>query len=71
MKDSWCAPIYYHGKQLSGGAARNVLISRSGGMDAIITKVATQVYNEAMFAANTADGGKIIQMPKRTKTATA
>lgn len=56
MKDSWCKRIHYRGKQLSGGAARNVLISRSGGMDAIINKVATQVYNAAVFAANTADG---------------
>lgn len=65
MKDSWCSPIYHKGKRLAGGAARNVLISRAGGMDAIINKVATMVYNEALSAANTADGGNILQMPRK------
>ena len=65
MSDSWCESLYYKGQKLSGGAARNVRISQSGGMDTIISNIAIQAWNAATSNANKADGGKVIQMPKR------
>ena len=67
MKDSWCSSLHYKGKKLSGGAARNVRISSYGGMDKIIEDVAIQILNKATLAANQAENGKIIQMPKQRK----
>lgn len=67
MNDSWCERLYYKGKYIFGGAARSARIGNSGGMDEIIKKVATQIWNEATLAANQTDGGKVVQMPKRRK----
>lgn len=67
MQDSWCERLYYKGKYIFGGAARNARISNSGGMDEIIKNVGIQVWNAATLAANQADGGKVFQMPKRSK----
>lgn len=67
MKDSWCERLYYEGKYIFGGAARNARISNSGGMDEIIKDVATQIWNAATSAANRANGGKVFQIPKPRK----
>jgi len=67
MKDSWCEALWYRGKKIFGGAARNARIGNAGGMDEIIQNIATQVWNAATLAANRADGGKVIQMPKKGK----
>lgn len=67
MNDSWCERLYYKGKYIFGGAARNARISNSGGMDEIVKDVATLTWNAATLAANQADGGKVVQMPKRRK----
>ncbi|MDL2210478.1 hypothetical protein LJC26_06715 [Desulfovibrio sp. OttesenSCG-928-O18] len=71
MSDSWCGPLHYKGKKISGGAARNARIANAGGMDEIIDEitrdVATKAWNAATLAANQADGGKVFQMPKRRK----
>lgn len=70
MNDSWCEALWYRGKKIFGGAARNARISSAGGMDSIIKNIATEAWNAATFAANQTDGGKIIQMPKKgTKVA--
>ncbi len=65
MNDSWCKSLRYKGQNISGGAARNVRISMAGGMDTILNDIVTQAWNAATLAANKADGGKVIQMPKR------
>lgn len=54
MKDSWCAQIEHNGKSLSGGAARNVLISKSGGMDQILQRVAFEAATNELAAARMA-----------------
>jgi hypothetical protein len=49
MSDSWCQPIRdKSGTVVSGGAARNVRIAGSGGMDAIVTRVAAKAAREAL-----------------------
>lgn len=67
MSDSWCEALWYRGKKIFGGAARNARISSAGGMDEIIKNIATQVWNAATLAANRSGEGKVIQMPKKTK----
>lgn len=43
MKDSWCKQVIAKsGSMVSGGAARNVRIAASGGMDKIVETVATR-----------------------------
>lgn len=69
MNDSWCKTLFYRGRILTGGAARNVRISASGGMDEIIKNIATQVWNAATLAANKAGGGNVFQMPEQRKKA--
>lgn len=68
MKDTWCSKLYYNDKFISGGAARNSRIKQSGGMNAIIlkvaTKAATEAFNEATLLANKANEGTIIQFPE-------
>jgi len=52
-QDSWCTPLYRRNKKpLYGGAARNVRISKSGGMDEIIKSVAIDILEKANFLAS-------------------
>lgn len=55
MSDSWCSPIKARsGVVVSGGAARNVRIAESGGMDEIIDAVARQAARDALERADAA-----------------
>lgn len=55
MADSWCKPIRSkHGNCVSGGAARNVRIAASGGMDKIIEDVAKEAAFSALDRADRA-----------------
>lgn len=55
MSDLWCSPLKdSNGNMLYGGAARNVRIARSGGMDAILMDVAMEAANNAFKKANAA-----------------
>lgn len=47
MKDNWCKALKYKGKIITGGAARNARISKLGGMDNILHKVAYQAAIQA------------------------
>jgi hypothetical protein len=52
-KDNWCTPLYREDKQpLFGGAARNVRIAASGGMEEIIKNVSEQAARTALQKAN-------------------
>lgn len=51
MKDSWCQLVRApSGTWVSGGAARNVRIAASGGMNAIIEDVSRQTFMRAEAA---------------------
>ena len=52
MKDNWCKPLKFRGKLISGGAARNVRISQSGGMEEILQAVAREAAENALNRAN-------------------
>lgn len=55
MKDSWCKPVKAKsGSVVSGGAARNVRIAASGGMDKIVETVATYAAQDALERAEEA-----------------
>lgn len=55
MRDSWCRPIRAKsGCRVSGGAARNVRIAASGGMDVIVQRVAARAAREALDEATAA-----------------
>lgn len=55
MTDSWCKPIKSkHGNFVSGGAARNVRIAASGGMDQIIEEAAKEAAASALDRADRA-----------------
>lgn len=55
MTDTWCKPIKSkHGNFVSGGAARNVRIAASGGMDNIIEEVAKEAAASALDRADRA-----------------
>ena len=55
MSDSWCKPVLSkNGNIVSGGAARNVRIAASGGMDEIIKEVAEEAASAALERANKA-----------------
>ncbi len=55
MSDSWCSPLEdLSGRFLFGGAARNVRIARSGGMDKIIDEVAREAAANAYKRAEAA-----------------
>lgn len=49
--DKWCRKMTVDGKTLSGGAARNVRISRRGGMENIIADAVQYALNLANAAA--------------------
>ena len=52
-KDSWCVPLHRKNKPtLYGGAARNVRISKSGGMDTIIESVVVDAFKKADLLAS-------------------
>lgn len=36
MKDRYCKPMFYRGKKISGGAARNARIAAAGGLESIV-----------------------------------
>jgi hypothetical protein len=65
MSDSWCAAMFYRGKWISGGAARNVRIAAAGGMDAVLHEVAFNAGRDALIKANRAaaarQGSNVIQ----------
>ncbi|MEZ9804371.1 MULTISPECIES: hypothetical protein [Vibrio] len=47
-KDKWCMPLKREGKStISGGAARNVRIAESGGMDSIVANAVDFALNQA------------------------
>lgn len=47
-KDKWCMPLKRKGKPtISGGAARNVRIAESGGMDSIIANAVDFALDQA------------------------
>jgi len=49
--DSWCSPVRTQkGKFVSGGAARNVRIAASGGMDEIVADVVRDTLARADVA---------------------
>ena len=53
MTDPWCAPVMAsNGNRVSGGAARNVRIAASGGMNRIIDSVAREAAESALQRAN-------------------
>jgi hypothetical protein len=55
MSDSWCKQVLSkNGTLVSGGAARNVRIAASGGMDSIIEEVAREAATAALDRANRA-----------------
>lgn len=55
MSDSWCKPVLSkNGTLVSGGAARNVRIAASGGMDKIVEEVAREAATAAIDRANRA-----------------
>ncbi|QMT41150.1 hypothetical protein [Neisseria shayeganii] len=59
MKDKWCQKITLSdGRTVSGAAARNVLISKYGGMDKILHDVAINAATEALNKA-----GEILNPP--------
>lgn len=65
MTDSWCKPIFSkNGTRVSGGAARNVRIAASGGMDRIIDDVAREAAAAAIERANRAARRANIRMVK-------
>lgn len=53
--DSWCSLVMAEsGNMVSGGAARNVRIKASGGMDTILLEVAQHAAREALDRADRA-----------------
>lgn len=55
MTDSWCKPVLAKsGVVVSGGAARNVRIAASGGMDTIVEQVASSAARDALERAEAA-----------------
>jgi len=54
MKDSWGERVFVDGQWLYGGAARNVRISRNGGLDAICKRVSYQAAHMALEQATRA-----------------
>lgn len=47
-QDKWCMPLKREGKPtISGGAARNVRIAESGGMDSIVASAVEFSLNQA------------------------
>ncbi|MEN9450159.1 MAG: hypothetical protein RJA83_773 [Pseudomonadota bacterium] len=71
--DSWCSPLHRENQPpLYGGAARNVRVARSGGMDVIINRAGRRAAKEALEEANlfvTAanDTQNVIPMKKKTR----
>lgn len=49
--DSWCGPLRYKGKLLSGGAARQCRIANAGGVDVALKDVALAAAQEALTMA--------------------
>ncbi len=65
MSDSWCKPVLSkNGTLVSGGAARNVRIAASGGMDRIIDEVAREAATAAIDRANRATRKANIRLVK-------
>ena len=65
MKDSWCEKLPYNGKDISGGAARYVRISRAGGMDNIIAGAVRWALECATAAVPSDNKSKILKFRKR------
>lgn len=68
MKDLWCSKLNYKGKDIYGGAARNVRISKSGGMEAIAQDVSRTTLAKANAACENSPkptGGVVIQFPNK------
>ncbi len=65
MSDSWCKPVLSkNGTVVSGGAARNVRIAASGGMDKIVEEVAREAATAAIDRANRATRKENIRLIK-------
>lgn len=65
MSDSWCKPVLSkNGTLVSGGAARNVRIAASGGMDKIVEEVAREAATAAIDRANRATRKANIRLVK-------
>lgn len=67
MKDAWCSKLNYKGKDIYGGAARNVRISKSGGMEAIVQDVSRTTLEKANAACESSKpaSGVVIQFPNK------
>jgi hypothetical protein len=64
MRDTWCRPVMTDsGIRVSGGAARNVRIKASGGMDRIIDTVAREAAQNALARAELAVRNTRMQPP--------
>ncbi|MFZ4700872.1 MAG: hypothetical protein ACOYMG_12560 [Candidatus Methylumidiphilus sp.] len=66
-QDSWCNPLYRRNKKpLYGGAARNVRISKSGGMDEIIKNVCKMALQQANAnASDISKDSKVIPLKRK------
>jgi hypothetical protein len=68
-KDKWCLALKREGKPtISGGAARNVRISESGGMDNIVLNAVEFAINRAnLLAGSVANRGTSSQPTERNE----
>jgi hypothetical protein len=51
IQDSWCRPLRYKGKILSGGAARQCRMADAGGVDTALKNVALAAAQQALAMA--------------------
>ena len=62
VQDSWCRPLPYKGKILSGGAARQCRIADAGGVDTALQTVALAAAQQALQMALAS--GQLVQADK-------
>ncbi|WP_318517641.1 hypothetical protein [Photobacterium leiognathi] len=61
-QDSWCMPLKRNGKPtISGGAARNVRIAESGGIDSIVANAVNFALNQANLIAGSIPNRPLLQ----------
>ena len=67
-KDNWCDPLHRKNKQtLYGGAARNVRISKSGGMNEIIGDSIRNAFQKAdLLASSSNRQNNVIQLKRKS-----
>ncbi len=66
MSDKYCAPMIHNGKQISGGAARNIRIRKAGGLEKIIdfTSKAASLLTTQKILGVTNDNLKTVKTTK-------